>query len=73
MAANIFKIQSRRARKGEGMTAGNGWKHAMEKGRKRVFPGTLLKTGNAGYNRPAIFSVPNYRGGKMVGDQGLEP
>ena len=38
MAANKFKILSRRARKGEGMIAGNGWMLAMEKGRKRVFP-----------------------------------
>ena len=38
MAANKFKILTRRARKGEGITAGNGWKLAMEKGRKRVFP-----------------------------------
>jgi hypothetical protein len=56
--ATKIKILSVRARKGERMTAGPGWKLAMEKGRKRVFPGTLLKTVNAGNIRLAIFSVP---------------
>jgi hypothetical protein len=40
------------------MTRGNGWRLAMEKGRKRVFIGTLLQTINYGDRRLAIFSVP---------------
>ncbi len=40
------------------MTKGKGWRLAMEKGRKRVFIGTLLETINLGDSRLAIFSVP---------------
>ena len=57
MAAQI-RILGQRARRGERMTKGKGWRLAMEKGRKRVFVGTLLETINLGDRRLAIFSVP---------------
>jgi hypothetical protein len=57
MPAQI-KILGRRARRGERMTKGKGWRLAMEKGRKRVFVGTLLETINLGNRRLALFSVP---------------
>jgi uncharacterized protein YdbL (DUF1318 family) len=53
-----IKILGQKARRGERMTRGNGWRLAMEKGRKRVFIGTLLQTINYGDRRLAIFSVP---------------
>jgi hypothetical protein len=57
MAADIT-IKGVRARKGERMTGGPGWRLATTKGRKRIFAGTLLKTFNFGSRRIAIFSVP---------------
>ena len=45
MAAKI-KVLSQKARKGERMIKGSGWKLVVEKGRKRVFLGTLLGTHN---------------------------
>ena len=57
MAAKI-KVLKQKARKGERMTKGAGWKLVMEKGQKRVFPGSLLGTHNAGNVRIAIFTVP---------------
>lgn len=51
-------IKGDRARKGERMTGGQGWRLATTRGRKRVFVGTLLKTFNFGGRRIAIFSVP---------------
>jgi hypothetical protein len=51
-------IRGQRARKGERMTGGAGWRLAATKGRKRVFVATLLKTFNFGNKRVAIFSVP---------------
>lgn len=56
--AGQIKILGQRARRGERMTRGKGWRLAMEKGRKRVFVGTLLETINLGDRRLAIFSVP---------------
>jgi hypothetical protein len=57
MAADIT-IKGQKAKRGERMTGGNGWRLATTKGRKRVFVGTLLKTFNLGNARIAIFSVP---------------
>lgn len=57
MATDIT-IKGQRAKKGERMTGGNGWRLATTKGKKRVFNGTLLKTFNFGSKRLAIFSVP---------------
>lgn len=57
MAAQV-KILGQKARRGERMTKGKGWRLAMEKGRKRVFVGTLLEIINLGDRRLAIFSVP---------------
>ena len=57
MAGGI-QIQGERARKGERMTKGKGWRLATVKGRRRVFVGALLYTMNFGDKRIAIFSVP---------------
>lgn len=57
MAGDIL-IRGKKAKKGERMTRGNGWRLATTKGRKRVFAGTLLETINMGHRRLAIFSVP---------------
>ena len=57
MASDIT-IRGKKARKGERMTGGAGWRLATTKGRKRVFVGSLLKTINMGRKRIAIFSVP---------------
>lgn len=57
MAGDIT-ISGKKARKGERMTKGNGWRLATTKGKKRVFVGTLLETINIGTKRIAIFSVP---------------
>jgi hypothetical protein len=57
MAAGI-SIKGKRARRGERMTKGKGWRLAAVSGRKRVFVGTLLQTLNFGGKRLAIFSVP---------------
>jgi len=57
MAAGIV-IKGQKARRGERMTGGKGWRLATVKGRKRVFVGTLLQTFNFGNKRLAIFSVP---------------
>ena len=57
MAIDIT-IKGVKAKKGERMTGGEGWRLATTKGRKRVFVGTLLKTFNFDKKRLAIFSVP---------------
>ena len=57
MAGGI-SIKGQRARRGERMTKGKGWRLATVSGRKRVFVGTLLHTLNFGGKRLAIFSVP---------------
>jgi len=53
-----ISIKGQRAKKGERMTRGKGWRLATVKGRKRVFVGTLLETINFGRKRIAILSVP---------------
>jgi hypothetical protein len=57
MAGDIT-IKGKKAKKGERMTMGQGWRLAAIKGRKRVFVGTLITTINLGARRLAIFSVP---------------
>ena len=57
MASEII-IKGQKARPGERMTGGAGWRLATTKGKKRVFAATLLKTFNFGKNRLAVFSVP---------------
>ena len=57
MAGDI-SIKGQKAKKGERMTKGKGWRLATVTGRKRVFVATLLSTINAGNKRLAIFSVP---------------
>jgi hypothetical protein len=56
--ASEITIKGEKAKKGERMTRGQGWRLAIVKGRKRVFVGTLLETINIGTKRIAIFSVP---------------
>jgi hypothetical protein len=51
-------IKGEKAKKGERMTKGSGWRLAITRGKKRVFVGTLLETLNRGKERIAIFSVP---------------
>jgi hypothetical protein len=51
-------FSGQRAKRGERMTKGKGWRLAVVKGDKRVFVGTLLETINLGDKRIAIFSVP---------------
>jgi hypothetical protein len=56
MAAKIIiTIKGRKAKRGERMRSGKGWR--LAKGR-RVFVGTLLNTFNLGSRRVAVFSVP---------------
>jgi hypothetical protein len=57
MAGDIT-IQGEKAKKGERMRKGRGWRLAKVKGRKRVFVGTLLGTMNWGAMRVAVFNVP---------------
>ncbi len=57
MATDVI-IKGARAKKGERMTKGSGWRLATTKGRKRVFVATLIETINIGTRRLAIFSVP---------------
>jgi hypothetical protein len=57
MAGDII-IKGQKAKRGERMTKGNGWRLATTTGRKRVFVGSLLATINRGKERIAIFSVP---------------
>jgi hypothetical protein len=57
MASEIV-IKGQKAKRGERMTHGSGWRLATIKGRRRVFVGTLLQTINRGKERIAIFSVP---------------
>ncbi len=58
MAKGDISISGKKAKKGERMTGGAGWRLATTKGQKRVFVGTLIKTINMGDKRLAIFSVP---------------
>ncbi len=58
MAAKI-KVLNNKARKGERMVVGSGWRLVVEKRRKRVLLGTLLGIHNAGNVGIAVFSVPN--------------
>lgn len=57
MAGGIT-IRGVKAKKGQRMTGGVGWRLATTQGKKRVFVGTLLGTMNFGKKRIAIFSVP---------------
>jgi hypothetical protein len=51
-------IRGKRAKKGERMTGGTGWRLVTTRGSTRVFAGTLLKTFNHGKMRLAVFRVP---------------
>ena len=55
MASGVT-IRGRKAKRGERMTGGTGWRLATTRG--KVFVGTLLKTFNLGKYRLAVFSVP---------------
>jgi hypothetical protein len=56
--AGEISIKGQKAKRGERMTKGKGWRLATVNRRKRVFVGTLLYTINMGNKRLAIFSVP---------------
>ena len=56
--AGEISISGTRAKRGERMTKGKGWRLVTVSGHKRVFVGTLLHTVNFGNRRLAIFSVP---------------
>jgi hypothetical protein len=56
--ASEITIKGMKAKRGERMTKGQGWRLAVVKGKKRIFVGTLLDTYNFGKRRLAIFSVP---------------
>ena len=55
---NEITIKGKKAKKGERMNKGTGWRLAKITGGKLVFVGTLLETINIGKSRIAIFSVP---------------
>jgi hypothetical protein len=54
----IGKNKPKKAKRGERMTYGSGWRLVVVKGNQRLFVGTLLWTHNAGNKRIAVFSVP---------------
>jgi hypothetical protein len=56
--ADQIQIMGKKAKRGDRMTKGKGWRLAVLKGDKRIFVGTLLETINMGEKRLAIFSVP---------------
>ncbi len=56
--ANDVTVKGVKAKPGDRMTKGQGWRLATTKGKKRVFVGTLIDTINIGTKRIAIFSVP---------------
>ena len=56
--ANEITIKGQKAKKGERMTTGKGWRLAIVKGDHRVFTAALLHTINIAGKRLAIFSVP---------------
>jgi hypothetical protein len=56
--AGEITIKGKKAKRGERMTKGQGWRLAKTSGKGRVFVGTLLETINIGRQRIAIFSVP---------------
>jgi len=56
--ATEITIHGKKAKRGERMTKGTGWRLAKVSGRKMVFVGSLLETINIGTSRIAIFSVP---------------
>ncbi len=56
--AGEITIRGKKARRGQRMTKGRGWRLVAVKGRQRIFVGTLLDTINMGRNRLAVFSVP---------------
>jgi hypothetical protein len=56
--AGEITIHGKKAKKGEWMTGGTGWRLARIKGKKLVFAGTLLQTFNFDSRRLAVFSVP---------------
>jgi hypothetical protein len=59
MAVVQITIQGQKAKKGERMRRGQGWRLAPTIGKPRVFIGTLLGTHNIGGKRIAVFSVPS--------------
>ena len=56
--ATEITVKGKKAKRGERMTSGTGWRLVRTRGRRLVFVGTLLDTINIGRVRLAIFSVP---------------
>ena len=56
MAPRVMTINAKKAKRGERMTGGRGYR-LVTKGNK-MFVGTLIRTINVGKYRLAIFSVP---------------
>jgi hypothetical protein len=56
MPPRVITINAKKAKRGERMTGGRGYR-LVTKG-NRMFVGTLIRTINAGKFRLAIFSVP---------------
>lgn len=56
--AGEITIRGKKAKRGQRMTKGRGWRLVAVQGRERIFVGTLLDTINMGSRRLAIFSVP---------------
>jgi len=56
--ADQIQIMGKKAKRGDRMTNGKGWRLAVLKGDKRIFVGTLLQTIDFSDKRIAIFSVP---------------
>ena len=60
MADDMIYIRGKKAKKGDRMTKGRGWRLAKITGKKAsvFFVGTLQETINVGNVRLAIFTVP---------------
>jgi hypothetical protein len=59
MASRVITINAKRAKRGERMTGGNGYRLITKRG--KMFAGSLIDTINVGKYRLAIFSVPKGR------------
>jgi hypothetical protein len=56
MVARVITINAKKAKRGERMTGGRGYRLITK--RNKMFVGTLIQTINVGKYRLAIFSVP---------------
>ena len=56
--ANAISLSGIKARKGENLTKGAGWRLVATKGRNRVFAGRLVAVIRSKGQRLAVFNVP---------------